>query len=243
MEPKATPIPLTKTDIDSMREAARFRFTGEDRDHIAGILLDNKGYVVGTDGHHLVVRSVPAFKDLPSNLMIDPTSLEAINDRADLTLHMDEVRLTASSEQIALGIFDHSFPDYRAILPLNQPISCLVSRLDLLRLTATVKANLSNVKGATDTVLLTIDLRSATLSVESNEETSPDTEISMSYELSLASPSNKLGIIRMAVNINLLRQCIEAIDGDSIELKAAAWNQPLDLIGSNHRSILMPIEL
>ncbi len=156
---------------------------------------------------------------------------------------MDEVQITTSSDQVALNISQETFPDYRTVMPSNQPVACSINRVAVTNLVTRARANLSHAEGTTDTVLFTLDLESELLKLESNQQTSPDSTFTMSYELPVTSPSNKLGMVKMALNINLLAECLSAVDGESISLGASAWNQPLDIVGETHRTVLMTIKL
>lgn len=241
MQSKAKSISLSKDEIQSLHQAAKFSYLGDDRKHLSGIYLDSQGYAIGTDGHHLVIRTVPALKQLDNNFLIEPNSLDAINDAAELSVHLDEVQLKDKTDQVALHISDETFPDYRAILPTAYPVSCTVERVAFQRVLATTLANLKHAPRTTDTILLTINLGAKKIELQSNQDTSPQSNFSMSYEIKVGEPNNKLAMVKVAVNVKLLKDCVDAIDGENVSIKATAWNQPIEISGLLHRSLLMPI--
>ena len=120
---RSTPQRLSPTDVKSLAVAELFRSTSEaSPPGIRGVLLDRRGYVVATDGARLLMRRVTALKALDADVLVEPNGAEALTGRAELTVHLDEVRLAMATEELAWGISPWRFPDYRQILPRNRDV-------------------------------------------------------------------------------------------------------------------------
>ena len=121
MDPN-TPVQLTAADVTSLALADTFRATIDVRQELHGILLDRSGYAVATDGQRLLIRSIPTLKALAEDVLVEPNGAEVLRGSAELTVHLDEVRLALATEELAWGISQHRFPDYRLILPQDSDV-------------------------------------------------------------------------------------------------------------------------
>ncbi|MDE0441600.1 MAG: sigma-70 family RNA polymerase sigma factor [Gammaproteobacteria bacterium] len=110
MDPN-TPVRLTAADVRSLALAAGFRATVDIRHELRCILLDRQGYVVATDGQRLLMRSMPALKSLDDDVLVEPNGAEALTGSAELTVHLDEVRLALATDELAWGISQRRFPE------------------------------------------------------------------------------------------------------------------------------------
>lgn len=115
---RSTSWRLNPTDVKSLAVADLFRSTSEASPRgVRGILLDRQGYAVATDGAHLLLRRIAALKALDADVLVEPNGAEALTGSAELTVHLDEVRIALATEELAWGISQSRFPDYRQVLP------------------------------------------------------------------------------------------------------------------------------
>ena len=121
-----TPVRLTEVDVRSLALADTFRATVDVRHELRCILLDRQGYVVATDGQRLLMRSMPALRGLDDDVLVEPNGAEALTGSAELTFHLDEVRLALATDELAWGISQRRFPDYRQILPDDSDVQMRV---------------------------------------------------------------------------------------------------------------------
>lgn len=120
---RSTPSRLYPSDVKSLAVADLFRSTGETSRHgNRGILLDRQGYAVATDGARLLMRRVAPLKALDADVLVEPNGAEALTGSAELTVHLDEVRLALATEELAWGISPWRFPDYRQVLPKEKDV-------------------------------------------------------------------------------------------------------------------------
>lgn len=125
MDPN-TPVRLTAVDVRSLALADSFRATVDIRHELRCILLDRQGYVVATDGRRLLMRRMPALKALDDDVLVEPNGADALTGSAELTVHLDEVRLALATDELAWGISQRRFPDYRQILPDDSDVQMRV---------------------------------------------------------------------------------------------------------------------
>lgn len=136
---RSTPQRLSPADVRSLAVAELFRSTSEAaRPAIRGVLLDRRGYAVATDGACLLMRRITALKALEADVLVEPSGAEALTGSAELSVHLDEVRLALATEELAWGISPWRFPDYGQILPKNRDV--------LMR----VRVRASDLRSATD---------------------------------------------------------------------------------------------
>ena len=115
---RSTSWRLNPTDVKSLAVAQLFRSTSESSPRgVRGILLDRQGYAVATDGTHLLLRRITALKALDADVLVEPNGAEALTGSAELTVHLDEVRIALATEELAWAISSLRFPDYRQVLP------------------------------------------------------------------------------------------------------------------------------
>ena len=125
MDPN-TPVRLTAADVRSLALADGFRATDDIRHELRCILLDRQGYAVATDGRCLLMRSMPALKGLDDDVLVEPNGAEALIGSAELTVHLDEVRLALATDELAWGISQRRFPDLNQILPDDSDVQMRV---------------------------------------------------------------------------------------------------------------------
>ena len=120
---RSTPWRLSPTDVKSLAVAELFRSTSKASSRaVRGILLDQQGYAVATDGAHLLLRRIAALKALDADVLVEPNGAEALSGSAELTVHLDEVRIALTTEELAWDISQSRFPDYRQILPNDRDV-------------------------------------------------------------------------------------------------------------------------
>ena len=129
-----TPVRLNEVDVRSLALVDTFRATVDVRHELRGVLLDRHGYAVASDGQCMLIRNTPALRALDDDVLVEPNGTEALTGSAELTVHLDEVRLALSTEELAWGISPLRFPDYRKILPEDSEVQVRVRvRADDLR--------------------------------------------------------------------------------------------------------------
>ena len=115
---RSTSWRLDPTDVKSLAVAELFRSISKGSPRgVQGILLDRRGYAVATDGAHLLLRRIAALKALDADVLVEPNGAEALTGNAELTVHLDEVRIALATEELAWAISQLRFPDYRQVLP------------------------------------------------------------------------------------------------------------------------------
>ena len=115
---RSTSWRLDPTDVKSLAVAELFRSISKGSPRgVQGILLDRRGYAVATDGAHLLLRHIAALKALDADVLVEPNGAEALTGSAELTVHLDEVRIALATEELAWAISQLRFPDYRQVLP------------------------------------------------------------------------------------------------------------------------------
>lgn len=113
------PIELTPDDLRALARASRFRASDPSRPHF-GILLEAAGRAVATDGHRLLIQEIPALRDLPADLLVEPNGLEDSGfgmESASITPKLDELDIETPTDRWAWGIRQDAFPDYRRVVP------------------------------------------------------------------------------------------------------------------------------
>ena len=115
---RSTSWRLDPTDVKSLAVAELFRSISKGSPRgVQGILLDRQGYAVATDGAHLLLRRIAALQALDADVLVEPNGAEALTGSAELTVHLDEVRIALATEELAWAISQLRFPDYRQVLP------------------------------------------------------------------------------------------------------------------------------
>ena len=119
----STPLRLSPDDVRSLAVADLFRSTSAaSRPGFRSVLMDRRGYAVATDGARLLIRRAAALRALDADVLVQPNGAEALTGNAELTVHLDEIRLALGTEQLAWGISSWRFPDYRPILPKDRDV-------------------------------------------------------------------------------------------------------------------------
>ena len=120
---RGTSSRLGPAHVKSLALAERFRSTGEaSPSGNRGVLLDRRGYAVATDGARLLMRRIAALEAFDTDVLVEPNGAEALTGSAELTVHLDEVRLALATDELAWGISPWRFPDYRRILPRDADV-------------------------------------------------------------------------------------------------------------------------
>jgi RNA polymerase sigma-70 factor (ECF subfamily) len=125
MTDAAKPIDLTPNDLHALVRANRFR-ANDPKVPFFGILLEAAGRAVATDGHRLLIQEIPALRELPEDLLVEPNGLEDSSfgtEPGSFTTKLDEIEIKTPTDHWAWGIRDDAFPDYRKVLPDSPRLS------------------------------------------------------------------------------------------------------------------------
>jgi DNA-binding CsgD family transcriptional regulator len=115
-------IALDRQALQAIIAAAKARNRSENHPTkaILGVLLENSGRVVGTDGRHIVIRECAALRNLTENvLLLPPESLEKLDlQSATLVVGISEALLhVEGSADLQIPVLDEKYPDYLQVFP------------------------------------------------------------------------------------------------------------------------------
>ncbi|MEM7365365.1 MAG: sigma-70 family RNA polymerase sigma factor [Pseudomonadota bacterium] len=245
-EPESN-ISLSAEDVASLKQVAASRDHTSERPSLTGIFLDADGYAVASDGHHLVMREIPALKALNDSLCVIPNSLDALNGAATISVHLDEIRISLEHDELAFGFCPKAFPNYRGLLPERYLCEVPVDRAALLGHLDTLSPFLAGSDLPTialsyhpDAHTLTLETNDSLLSEQSDGASwAPDAHWSVRLALSVSAEGSNQRT-RVAVNPALLRTAIEGVDGEPV-LKLRSSVEAMEVSGDAHRALVMPI--
>lgn len=89
---------------------------------VRGVLLENSGRVVGTDGRHIVIRECAALRNLTENVVIlPPESLDKLDVRAaTLVVGISEAVLhVVGGDDLQIPVLDEKYPEYLHVFPTS----------------------------------------------------------------------------------------------------------------------------
>ncbi len=220
----------------------------ESRPVLTGILVkvkENEVTMVSTDGFRLseVRGKLKTPSTIERSFIIPVAAFQELEKL--FSAGSDEVRFYLTQDenqiifdllhlQLATRLLEAEYPDYEKILPQDFQLNAVVSQRELLQALRSV-AIFAQHNG--QTVYLTFDKDHLTLAAQSAELGS--TRIELPAEI-------KGGPLKMAFNVNFLREGVEAIDGEELKLEAKDPLAPIKLSAPEQKDyfhIIMPIRM
>jgi DNA polymerase III sliding clamp (beta) subunit (PCNA family) len=249
-------IALDAGEVNSLTCAARFRGI-ESNTAIKGLLLDPDGYAIATDGHRLIMRAVPALKQLDSKLVVMPNFSEAAKGEAELSVHLDEVQLGFATDRLAWGIETGKYPDYKKVLPGPARHSVKLAREELINAIAHMEPCLDaahpELKGYDylPTVSLSLNSDAARLTLTTTQslgyvakDSAAPAPGSLRWQHRVSVPGEFNGFaesFQITLNARFLLDAIESLDTAEITLAFTSSHRSVDAIGGAHRVLTMPM--
>ncbi len=246
-----TSFELDAKDIVRIIEKTRFAIsTEETRYYLNGIFLhvteDGNGQLraAATDGHRLARYTLPrpdgaeSMPDVivPRKCVSELHKLlgEAGDGRVQVELSPSKIRFTFGSAVLTSKLIDGTFPDYSRVIPTAND---KLLRVDPKSFGQGVDRVATIATDKTRAVKMALDVDKVTLSVTSPENGTAAEEVPGDYR---AAP------MEIGFNARYLKDIIDQIDGDSVELHLADASAPT-LIRENEKSpalyVLMPMRV
>ncbi|QJQ32324.1 DNA polymerase III subunit beta [Sphingomonas lacunae] len=246
-----TSFELDAKDIVRIIEKTRFAIsTEETRYYLNGIFLhvsdEGEGLLraAATDGHRLARYTLPrpaGAESMPD--VIVPRKcvgelhklLQEVGDaRVQVELSPSKIRFTLGSAVLTSKLIDGTFPDYSRVIPTQND---KILKVDPKAFGQGVDRVATIATDKTRAVKMALDNDRVTLSVTSPENGTASEEVSGGYS---SAP------IEIGFNARYLKDIIDQIDGDSVELHLADASAPT-LIKENDKSpalyVLMPMRV
>lgn len=246
-----TSFELDAKDIVKIIEKTRFAIsTEETRYYLNGIFLhvsdEGEGLLraAATDGHRLARYTLPrpaGAESMPD--VIVPRKcvgelhklLQEVGDgRVQVELSPSKIRFTLGSAVLTSKLIDGTFPDYSRVIPTQND---KILKVDPKAFGQGVDRVATIATDKTRAVKMALDTDRVTLSVTSPENGTASEEVSGGYT---SAP------IEIGFNARYLKDIIDQIDGDSVELHLADASAPT-LIKENDKSpalyVLMPMRV
>jgi DNA polymerase III subunit beta len=246
-----TSFELDAKDIVRIIEKTRFAIsTEETRYYLNGIFLhvteDGNGQLraAATDGHRLARYTLPrpdgaeSMPDVivPRKCVSELHKLlgEAGDGRVQVELSPSKIRFTFGSAVLTSKLIDGTFPDYSRVIPTAND---KLLRVDPKSFGQGVDRVATIATDKTRAVKMALDVDKVTLSVTSPENGTAAEEVPGDYR---AAP------MEIGFNARYLKDIIDQIDGDNVELHLADASAPT-LIRENEKSpalyVLMPMRV
>ena len=246
-----TTFELDAKDIVRIIEKTRFAIsTEETRYYLNGIFLhateDNGGLLraAATDGHRLARYELPrpAGADAMPDVIIPRKCvselhklLQEVGDgRVQIDLSPSKIRFTLGSAVLTSKLIDGTFPDYTRVIPTAND---KLLRVDPKSFGEGVDRVATIATDKTRAVKMALDQDRVTLSVTSPENGTAAEEVPGDYS---SAP------IEIGFNARYLKDIIDQVDGDTVELHLADAAAPT-LIRENDKSpalyVLMPMRV
>lgn len=129
---------LDATDLRAMRWATSIVSKDQERAALGSLYLDNRGFIVATDGHRMLVQASPTMKTLSQSILLaawydvhmteaSEASLQLKDDKAILSTH------GASNQQVEI-MKDAQYPDYPRVIPDTWSINTTVAVSDMCQI-------------------------------------------------------------------------------------------------------------
>ena len=240
---RITPWRLNPTDVKSLAVAELFRSTSKASPRgVQGILLDRQGYVVATDGAHLLLRRIAALEALDADVLVEPNGAEALTGSAELTVHLDEVRIALATEELAWAISQLRFPDYRQVLPKETDVMVriLVRARDLRSATDhSPRAAKGFADGQVDSVRLSLvpdgTLVAGTVTHEAGSRRLEETATS---PVELLRVEVAKALADQFIHLRVAREALFALEGSEISLSVSRHGV-VEMTDGKHRVLTM----
>ena len=253
-------IALDAIDLDAIARAATFRAANDEkRPALEGVLLDNAGFAVATDGHRLLVAEAPGLATLDEPLLVRTSPAPVTADGASATVHLDELRLAFADDEIAWPLLRADFPDYRTVLPDKPKIRATVSNSDLTDALDAIANHLEAAHPAIDgfrylpAIYLDLDARSTSLTLGTSNTlgyfassddlpTRPPTPLDWHFNVVVACRqfAGFSESFRMKVNAHYLHAALATL-GTNVTLSFTRAEQSLGLRAGRDQAVIMPI--
>lgn len=136
--------------LHGLKQVVPAASTDDSRPIITGVLMAAEGNglrLVSTDSYRLAVRDLPGTSVLeegqsvlvPSRALNEVARLLADSDDLTVTLGEREVSFSIGNVRLITRLIEGDFPNYRGLIPQNQPNSMTVDRLGLIDAVRRVK--------------------------------------------------------------------------------------------------------
>ena len=215
------------------------------RPAMTGVLFDFTAdgiTFVATDAHKLALLKAEA-EDLPKDTrFVVPAKvasgiLKAIHANADLPVNIkyakDNAVFSLAGAQLYCRLLEGRFPDYRAVIPKDNPIKVSVGKAELLKAVKRIKLFADK---ATATICFEVTNNLLTLSAK-NEDYGNE-----AHETVPCSVEGEP--IDICFNAQYLSECLQAIDDQVVVMHMSQPNRPILIYpegNSEHFVLLMPI--
>ena len=259
MTQPAPTIPLTATDLDAIARAVSFA-AKEDakRPVLEGVLLDNEGFAVATDGHRLLVAAAPGLTQFEEPIVVDINAGTLLTERANASVHLDELRLEFDDDTVAWPLVTGDFPDYRTVLPTKPKLEMEVASGDLVAALDALDAHLDAAHPPADgfkylpAIFIAPDARARTIEIGTSQalgyaptkDDHADRPAGLDWHFSvIVSCASFIGFteaFRMKVNAHYLRAALDSL-GSTIQMSFTRADQSIDLKADRDRVVIMPI--
>ena len=240
---RSTPWRLNPTDVKSLAVADLFRSTRKASPRgVRGVLLDRQGYAVATDGAHLLLQRIAALEALDADVLVEPNGAEALTGSAELTVHLDEVRIALATEELAWAISQLRFPDYRQVLPKETDVMVriLVRARDLRSATDhSPRAAKGFADGQVDSVRLSLvpdgTLFAGTVTHEAGSRRLEETATS---PVELLRVEVAKALADQFIHLRVAREALFALEGSEISLSVSRHGV-VEMTDGKHRVLTM----
>ncbi len=150
-EPAGETVKLdAPTFLDGLRQVVPAASTDDSRPIITGVLMAAEGAglrLVSTDSYRLAVRDLPGTSVLeagqsvlvPSRALNEVSRLLTDSDELTVTLGERDVSFVVGNVRLITRLIEGDFPNYRGLIPENQPNSMTVDRMGLIDAVRRVK--------------------------------------------------------------------------------------------------------
>lgn len=216
----------------------------ESRQILTGVLLaaENEGLrMVATDSYRLAVRDLPGESVLRGDQRVLVPSkalselLRLLSDGTDVTIVLGEqdASFQIGSTRITTRLISGEFPNYRGLIPSNQPNRLVVDRLTLLEAVRRVKLL------ARDSTPVRLNMTAEGLELSTNTQ-----DVGTAHESLDAEYTGE--DLTVAFNPEYLADGLEATDGEHVSLETVDASKPAVLRATDSREflyLLMPVRV
>lgn len=252
-------INLAPTDLDAIARAVTFAAKEDPkRPVLEGVLLDNEGYAVATDGHRLLVAEAPGLTQLDTSIIVDVNASTLLAGPASASVRLDELHLDFDEDEIAWPLVTGDFPDYRAVLPTKPKLEITLATADVGAALEALRPHLDDAHPSSagftylPAVFLAPDARSKTIEIGTSQalgyapiaDGPADRPAGLDWHFSVVVPTRSFAgfteAFRLKVNAHYLCDALGSA-GSTITLSFTRPDQSLDLKAGRDRAVIMPI--
>jgi len=255
--PDDFPTPPVEDDVETIAISAKKILKGitntifatsndELRLAMTGVLLQidfNKLHFVATDAHKLVKYTVGNLNtDIAKSLIIPKKGLtlvkNALSEDADVNVSFNKSNIffTFGRTKIVCRLIDSKYPDYNAVIPVENPNIALINRKDFLN---SLKRIAIYANKSTNQVILNISEKSMTISAQDLDFSNEATEqMSCNYEGDA---------MTIGFNAKFLGEMLAVLDTDDIRLQLSSPSRAGILVPTEEESdeallmLVMPV--